>query len=563
MSTSAAPVESSDSILQQKTIIGVDLGTSRSGFCPFFPNHTQPNTYNKWKEAPTPGPKTLSCMLYKGNSTSKVMPSVIGFEAEKMFKDLNEKKSTSGAYLVRGFKEKLIHKKSHLKSADFGGIFLDVEDVYVAYLKKLLNPFLNEHSLTPDNIRWIVTIPANWEREQINVVKQIFHKANLISSENADESEISVVLEPEAAAVYCAQEKLDDLQLTDGNQCLLVDAGGGTTDTTSFEMVNGKLKMTSISDAISVGSTDLDKGIFDILKRDLGTDFNLLTYEQLFEIYQTWEKQKVKLDSIDKRVVLKFSNPDPKIQNHSRFKTGGFLFSKEDLQSIFNPVIDKIVESIENIVNSNDISFDYLIMVGGLSQCKPLIERIKNTLDMYFTSIVVPDFGGESVVKGAAYLGRYPDLISVRKSKYSYGINSEREFDFDKDDQSRLKKVPGNVAIPYLCTGVFSPIIKKNQEVRSDFIKTLKYIKNDVASTMGFEIYRSVNTIVKYVDEPFCQVMCNVTLDINDLSVGENITVEARLDSTNTNLILSIKSATGKKVNTTVLFQSETSLEKF
>lgn len=95
----------------------------------------------------------------------------------------------------------------------------------------------------------------------------------LIPNENVTEEEFLLILEPEAAAVYCLQEiENDQYNLQDGSTFLVVDAGGGTLDFTAHTRAKGKLEECTVGGGSRHGSSRINKAFLVYLKQLLGND---------------------------------------------------------------------------------------------------------------------------------------------------------------------------------------------------------------------------------------------------------------------------------------------------
>ncbi|CAM6123017.1 unnamed protein product [Calypogeia fissa] len=125
---------------------------------------------------------------------------------------------------------------------------LSTERVISDYLKELslfimaeLKNKFGDHIVKKD-VQWCLTVPAIWS----DTAKQTMHicaqMSGLVQGRHSQDKDASahplvIVLEPEAASVYC-QKKLKDCHFRKGSKFLVVDAGGGTVDLVVHEKVD-------------------------------------------------------------------------------------------------------------------------------------------------------------------------------------------------------------------------------------------------------------------------------------------------------------------------------------
>jgi molecular chaperone DnaK (HSP70) len=68
---------------------------------------------------------------------------------------------------------------------------------------------------------YIITVPAIWSDMAKNLTRKAASRAGF------PDDKITLITEPEAAALYCATNSLE-VDLYDGDRFLVCDAGGGT-----------------------------------------------------------------------------------------------------------------------------------------------------------------------------------------------------------------------------------------------------------------------------------------------------------------------------------------------
>jgi molecular chaperone DnaK (HSP70) len=95
-----------------------------------------------------------------------------------------------------------------------------------------------------DQIRWVLTVPANWSDGDKFSMRKAAYQSGMISNLNETSERFLFALEPEAAGLYSCismkkTEKLSELMMNEGENFMIIDAGGGTLDLTAHQVLKG------------------------------------------------------------------------------------------------------------------------------------------------------------------------------------------------------------------------------------------------------------------------------------------------------------------------------------
>ncbi|CAK9257937.1 unnamed protein product [Sphagnum jensenii] len=134
--------------------------------------------------------------------------------------------------------------------------------------------------LSKDVVQWGVTVPSIWDDQAKQRMKACMHRAGLLNIGSGDDDQDSsslppiVVLEPEAASIYC-QQLCKHLNLRADDKFLVVDIGGGTTDILVQAKVddsNSSLKVREVSRSSGglCGGTHVDRNFVSFLCSKIG-----------------------------------------------------------------------------------------------------------------------------------------------------------------------------------------------------------------------------------------------------------------------------------------------------
>ena len=103
---------------------------------------------------------------------------------------------------------------------DFAADYLSFITEYVT-MKYFPQTFGGNAFLADQNIAYVVTVPACWSQKAKDLTRQAAVRANI------PQSSLLFIIEPEAAALYCATMS-QDVGLRKGEYFTVCDAGGGT-----------------------------------------------------------------------------------------------------------------------------------------------------------------------------------------------------------------------------------------------------------------------------------------------------------------------------------------------
>ncbi|KAG2203941.1 hypothetical protein INT47_007524 [Mucor saturninus] len=460
-------------------VVGIDFGTTYSG-CSFaytgagnreiediirWPNQSQ-NVYSK----------TPTVLLYKcGAATTE-------WWGEYAYKNFWYAKGYLHKKLVTRFKL-LLNNDSSVPELPPG---LQVEGVIRDYLKGFHKHIMVqlEHSLgsryNPDKIRYCLTVPAGWSDQAKIIMREATINAGIIKSDDHPER-LTLISEPEAAALYC-QKNCEEFNLTDGQQFLICDAGGGTVDLVTFEISGDNsdrtLKEITTARGENCGSTFLDCHMRNLLKEKISQHMVLspITLEEMTKSFVEKHKlmfgEKGERDGIYLEVPSAICDADPAVLEKIGVDDYNMFFSYEELmERVFEPVVSKVIHLIQQQLDHPEARkpMDAIFMVGGFSKSPYLESRIRETFKDRASIISAAPRGELAVVRGAVMLGLQPTIVSQRIAKHTYGIQTRSRFDCNEDPEEY--RITGTD----LCGNRFHLIVKKNQKLPNNHVVSHNY----------------------------------------------------------------------------------------
>jgi molecular chaperone DnaK (HSP70) len=113
----------------------------------------------------------------------------------------------------------------------------------IKHARQTLSDRYGQYFLSTTRLEFVLTVPAIWSDTAQRATKAVAERAGI-------REEIRMISEPEAAAVYTLQA-IQPNHLKEGDNFIVCDAGGGTVDLISYEILRvNPLKVTE-----SVGGT--------------------------------------------------------------------------------------------------------------------------------------------------------------------------------------------------------------------------------------------------------------------------------------------------------------------
>ena len=322
------------------------------------------------------------------------------------------------------------------------------------------------------------------------------------------------------------------------------------------------------------GGTKVDENFTELLCNVLGRDF-IEQYQKICP--QIWLNFMLKFENLKKKVRVDDSAslniPLPfgidvkykeitgkdfvaEIRKCSNmgvaFSQGNFTIKHPTAKQLFQPVINKMINHIEDLLG-NRITHPckYFFLVGGFSESKYLqqtvMDRFAGRLD-----VLIPNESQMSVIRGAVKFGHEPLRIKSRIARRTYGCDYSETFESGKHNPAKLKVVDG---VPN-CTDLLKVFLKKGEEVQVGTKKTLSFVPGSSDQTaMGFNFYCLDDRPkdVQYVDEPGVKNLGKATVQMPDTRGGTTREVELVVIFGGTEIEIYAKDATSGNIAKTKL----------
>lgn len=569
-------------------VIGLDFGTARSGYAYSWTGAARREiiSRNEWPGYSGVYPKTATHSLYDQNDHLVAW----GFEARAYLAQLVDSKENFGHAFAERFKMDLLLADSDgkgpfkLMAESLGGnsrkfrVITLIAD-YLRELKKFALDDLRKSTISglkDQEILWCLTIPAIWSDLQKKWMRLAAQEAGLIGTGPQEETRLLLVLEPEAAALYCMENQ--KLAMTEGSTFMVLDCGGGTVDITMHEKTSNGLREIHKGTGGPFGSTFIDKEILNYLKSRVSSEavaqLELLRPKDFIALLESIDRAKCSFGhSPGRPVFIGFSAAFHKILEKDFPERLEKLYEEQQddaqlrisadlMKELFGHVLDDIFRVIDETVAATG-KFNYVFMVGGFSESPYLQQCIRDRYKDWTTKIIVPKNPSSAVVEGAVSFGLDPSLIRSRRSRLTYGTNILLPFDSSRHPAS--KKLWNADRNAWYCEKVFDTLVKVGDEVevgtrvtrqRSPFLKS--------QTSMAIEVFASKKRDISYIDESGLEKLGLVDVKIPDVRKGLDRLVEVQFSFGESELKVIAKDlTTGQETVLIIDITSAFSLDNF
>ncbi|KAI0704715.1 hypothetical protein C8Q76DRAFT_631269 [Earliella scabrosa] len=389
----------------------------------------------------------------------------------------------------------------------------DVVDVFADFLRYLYTcaqnyirgTHANGDSLwisLEDRIKIILSHPNGWEGLQQGKMRQAAVKGGLVPNTRSGHDRVHFVTEGEASLNFCVHSGLTTETLQEGQSVVIVDAGGGTVNISSYTFLSSSpvsVEEVTSPDCILQGSTRVNVRAEKFLRARLqdspyGNDEDIKTMLEYFD-----KATKPVFKDEKEPSYIRFgamSCNDPKVN----IKRGQLMLSGSEMSGFFSPSLSAIVSVIQKQRQATSRSLKTVFLVGGFAANPWLYNNLQKQLSSFGLTLCRPDSHSNKAVAHGAVSFYLEHFVSARVMRMTYGI--EVVVDYDADDAEHRARRGSLFVRPSgrtMVRGAYSSILRKGTRVReSEEIsqpysieardpKTLRSVVQDVLCYRGRE----------------------------------------------------------------------------
>ncbi|EXJ81389.1 hypothetical protein A1O3_07680 [Capronia epimyces CBS 606.96] len=430
-----------------KLIIALDFGTTYSGVAYAFTS--KPDSVYLVEEWPgAPGKAYQKC------------PTLVKYDSKKGLQwgcelDRTTSERIEGVKLLldpdqsRPVYVSLVNTEAELKR--LGKPAIEVATDYISAIFKHAKQHI-AGKYSPDYLdmlpkKYVLSVPAVWSEKA--------QKATLQAARNAGITNVELVKEPEAAALYTLHH-MKNKGLEVGDAFVLCDAGGGTVDLISYEIL--QIQPLQVKELVSAsggiaGSLMLNKRFEEWIKDVVGERAYLDLKEKdayrrgMRHFDETIKPGFQSAEDEDQYV----SFPRAKLEDNEAkgLINDTLVVTGKTLHNLFDPLfkdIDKLVKEQVNDVRIKRMKDNHpkgyqikaIFLVGGFGSSNYLCESIKSAYPD--TQVIQPNDAWSAIVRGAVmfHLPSEAEVVSSIARKH-YGISARAPYDPSEDEgQSKI-----------------------------------------------------------------------------------------------------------------------------
>ncbi|WP_298894623.1 Hsp70 family protein [uncultured Psychroserpens sp.] len=413
-----------------KTInFAIDLGTTNSLIAKYDDGNIK--IYNN----PLGLKQTLpSCIAFRGNRTvigDKAL-DYLEKDAENICMLFKRKMGTQDTYFVPSINKEMSP--------------IELSSLILKELKNFVNDKDTLNSV-------VITIPASFDTIQSNATKKAGYMAGF--------KEVVLLQEPIAACLAFANTSA--IEVTNKQNWIVYDFGGGTFDVALVEVNDRELKVTDNLGDNYLGGADFDNLIVEHiivpfiedklgltnLWRDLKSKET--SYKGLyFELLKIAEEAKKELSHYEETEI----ELDIDINDDNFYDQ--FVIKREQFEGLISPKVEQTITFIQDVIKNNQLlnsQIERVILIGGSTYVPLIKKRIAEAIGVEVNSSIDPT---SAVVHGAAYYaGSKPASVSE--------VEIEKEIIEDNEPDVRLFYEQNTRDLEELITG------KINSDVANSF----------------------------------------------------------------------------------------------
>ncbi|GAB7351670.1 hypothetical protein MBLNU459_g2267t1 [Dothideomycetes sp. NU459] len=459
-----AEVEANRQRSKAQLIVGIDFGTTFSGVAFAFATGTEAkeDIIVEWPGAGTQTKQKIPTVLYYDQHQQ-----VVGWGPDIADALAPTGYPKPGVQKVEWFKLQLMLSGNtyidpiNLPPLPPGKSEIDVAADYLFKLRQAMRNYLQKtlgevFTREERNIKYFLTVPAIWNDAGKAATRAAAIQAGFLRDEN--DNRLTLITEPEAAAMFCAKTGLLNLKVHDA--VLIVDCGGGTVDLIAYEVEDESpftVAECTAGSGDSCGSTALNRNFSNILRakiRKMKLPDGSKTAGRVYAKCIMDFENRIKADfrnngqkwAVDVGIEAEF--PEAGIEE------GYMTFTNEEILQCFEPVVNRILELVRNqiiAIQAQNRMLQNVLVVGGFGSSEYLFQQIKLHVPPQFqTKVVRPMDSVAAIVKGAVTAGITERVVTSRVARRHYLMATLQPFkEGHHPEQYRVPSLDGKDRCKY------------------------------------------------------------------------------------------------------------------
>ncbi|KAI9221178.1 hypothetical protein BC828DRAFT_381721 [Blastocladiella britannica] len=510
-------------------VVAIDFGTSHSGFAFAQRSEKVITGFYQWTDQPVQYAKTLSAILYKGHDAVSW-----GYNARRMYSAMKPEERKNAQYIDRF---KLLLDEEYVKQNPDKAKGKNAVVLIGDYLRFMLETVRTTLQLKYGDgfrladVQWCLTVPAMWSDKGKAHTRKAAVFAGMIAEPN--DPRLSIILEPEAAALYVALE--DANRLKDKDVFMILDAGGGTVDLTVHQVARSPDGTFQFAEVVpgsgkSCGSTFVDDAFLNLVRSRLGADAveraQAERPEAMVNLLTSWEntKRTFKNAPDEDRYAVALSGrllnmvSDENKERLADLQDGeddSIILTNEDMRGVFEKVLGEIDSLVDEMIDSckaKNVTIDKILCVGGFNSSAYLVQHVRSRYEPQGHLVFCPNDPGAVVVKGAVHYGLNPDAITARRARLTYGLAVRGYWDSSYPEEKRSWD---HYQRTWMIEDKFDILIKHGEGVDvNKVVKRTYYPPAIWSKSIKLSMYATKAERPQFVDQEGCFQLGEITVPL-------------------------------------------------
>jgi molecular chaperone DnaK (HSP70) len=344
----------------------------------------------------------------------------------------------------------------------------NVVDAVSDYLTQVYNHTMEtltrrygESFMASTKVEFVLTCPAVWSDAAKNTTLQAAERAGM-----GTKSEIQMISEPEAAAVYTLKA-IQPNHLSAGDNFVVCDAGGGTVDLIAYKIISLKplrVEESAVGTGGLCGSAFLNYRFEEHVRNRIGKerfDEMKLKKGKCWQMgLRYWEEFVKRNFNEEEHAEVNVPFPGLPDDEEAGLDCGFLVMTAPQIKEIFEPVVKEVCDLVQGQVDGirqKGGIVSGIVLVGGFGQSNYLYTRLKshfNTaapppyserpthaqatalIENGSIEVMQPVNAWTAVVRGAVLRGQEGSMVVSRKARLHYGTSYATVYDEDKHQVS-------------------------------------------------------------------------------------------------------------------------------
>ncbi|KAH7367193.1 hypothetical protein B0T11DRAFT_51080 [Plectosphaerella cucumerina] len=309
-------------------------------------------------------------------------------------------------------------------------------------------------------VDWVLTCPAVWSDTAKNTTLQAAERAGM-----GTQSEIQMISEPEAAAVYTLKA-IQPNHLNINDNFIVCDAGGGTVDLIAYKIISLqplRVEESAVGTGGLCGSAFLNYRFEEHVRNRIGhSRFDEMkvkkakTWQMGLRYFEEFVKRNFNEDEHQEVNVPFPGLPD---DEEAGLDCGFLVMTAAQVKAIFEPVVKEVCDLVQGQVDKLRAQggiVSGIVLVGGFGQSDYLYRRLKShfasaapppyterpthatisSSEPSSIEVMQPVYAWTAVVRGAVLRGLEGNMVISRKARNHYGTSYATVYDEEKHSVS-------------------------------------------------------------------------------------------------------------------------------